>query len=208
MDIQYYGGNCITLTGKDIRIVVDDNLSELGLKSITKPTDVMLYTGERPNKFADAKLLFAGPGEYEVSDLSIVGIAARSHMDEEKTYRATMYKIIAGEINYLITGHIHPELSDEQLEAIGMVDVMVVPIGGNGFTVDPTGALQLIKKIEPKIVVPTHYADEKINYPMPQTDLTQALKNMGTEPSQTVSKLRFKTTDAGATTQLIIIDRS
>ena len=72
-----------------------------------------------------SRLSFEGPGEYEVADISVIGIAARAHMDEEGTMRATMFKLVAGETSYLVTGHIYPELSEAQLEAIGMVDILV-----------------------------------------------------------------------------------
>ena len=60
--------------------------------------------------------------------------------------------------------------------------MLVVPVGGNGYTVDPVGALKLIKDIEPKLVIPTHYADKALKYPVPQQDLAGALKEPGMEP--------------------------
>ncbi len=47
-----------------------------------------------------------------------------------------------------------PKLTDAEQEAIGIVDVMFVPVGGSGYTLDAAGALQLIKAVEPKIVIP------------------------------------------------------
>lgn len=207
MDLQYYGANCITLTSKGVRLVVDDNLAELGQKSVTKPDDVVLFTGAHGSPTVQTKLLVDGPGEYEVAGLSIVGIAARSHLDVEGTHAATMYKILADDVSYLVTGHIYPDLNDEQLETIGMVDVLVVPVGGNGYTLDPVGALKVIKKIEPKIVVPTHYDDSALQYPVVQQSLEQALKGLGMEPKDTVAKLHFKRGDVLDTTQLIVISR-
>ncbi len=207
MDIQFYGGNCVALSSKGVRLVVDDTLPELGLKTVTKTDDVALFTGVHTAVKTAARLMFDGPGEYEVSGLSIVGIAARAHMDPEGTKNATMYKIMTDDANYLITGHVYPDFSDAQLEAIGMADVMIVPVGGNGYTLDPTGALQLIKKVEPKIVVPTHYAENGMHYPVDQQSLEQALKNLGMEPKETTAKFRFKPGEASDATQLVIISR-
>lgn len=206
MDIQYYGGNCISLQNKGTRIVVDDNLDELGKKNITKNEDVALYTSTEPKHIAH--LEFSSPGEYEVADISIVGIPSRSHMDEENKTSATMFKISLGETNILITGHIYPKLSDAQLEQIGIVDIMIVPVGGNGYTVDPVGALNLIKQIEPKIIVPTHYAENDLKYPVPQKTLTEALTELSLEPKETVSKYRVKPAELSDITQLIILSRS
>jgi len=208
MDVQFYGANCIVMAGKQVRVVVDDNLAELGAKTVAKDGDVALFTGQRSNPTSAAKLVVDQPGEYEVSGVSIYGIAARSHMDTEEQKSATMYKLILDDTNILITGHIYPELSDAQLEAIGMVDVMFVPIGGNGYTLDGVGALKLIKKVEPKLVVPTHYDDSSLTFPVPQQPLDQALKSLGMEPKESLSKLKLKGTDFGDVTQLIILEKS
>lgn len=207
MDLQYYGADCVVLGSKDIRLVVDDNLAGLGLKSVAKPGDVMLYTGKHAAVQTDTKLVIDGPGEYEVSDLSIVGIAAQAHIDDPGTHNATMYKVMVDDTTYLFTGHINPGLSDDQLEAIGMIDVMVVPVGGNGYTLDAGGALQLVKKIEPKLIVPTHYADPAIHYPVEQQSLEQVLKNLTMEPKETTAKFRFKPVEAIGSTQLVIVTR-
>ncbi len=207
MDIQFYGANCISITHKGTRLVVDDNLTELGAKSVLRPDDVALYTCASDNE-QPARLSFGSPGEYEVADISIIGIEARAHIDEVGTKRATMFKLISHESSVFITGHIYPELDDSQLETIGMVDVLMVPVGGNGYTVDPIGALKLIKAIEPKLVVPTHYADKALKYPVMQQDLASVLKEIGMEPKETVGKLKLKPSDLSEITQLVILEKS
>jgi L-ascorbate metabolism protein UlaG (beta-lactamase superfamily) len=207
MDLQFYGANCLSLTHKGARIVIDDNLADLGAKSIIKADDVALFTG--PHGAADtARLVFDGPGEYEVSDISVIGIAARAHIDEPGQQTATMFKLVVGDQSILVTGHIYPELSDIQLEAIGLVDVLVVPVGGSGYTTDAIGALKLIKEIEPKLVVPTHYDDKALKYPVPQADLHHALNELAMEPKETVSKLKVKPAELSDVTQLIIVEKS
>jgi len=208
MDIQFYGANCCVLSSKGVRVVIDDNLGELGLKTVAKSGDILLFTGSHAVSAVDPKIVIAGPGEYEVSGLSITGIAARAHIDEPNSKSATMYRIVADDVTYLITGHIYPDLSEDQLEQIGMIDVMIVPIGGSGFTLDAGGAMQVIKKVEPKLVIPTHYADDALHYVVPQQTLEQALKNMGMEQKETVTKLRFKPAEASDATQLVVLTRS
>lgn len=207
MDVQFYGANCIVVSYKGSRIVIDDNLADLGAKSVTKPDDVALFTGAHGD--VKARLTFDGPGEYEVGDISVVGIAARAHIEEDpKAMNATMFKLTAGEQSLLIAGHIYPALSETQLESIGMIDLLIVPVGGSGYTVDPVGALKLLKDIEPKQVVPVHYADKALNYPVPQQELQNALKELAMEPKETVSKLKLKPTEASDVTQLVILEKS
>jgi L-ascorbate metabolism protein UlaG (beta-lactamase superfamily) len=96
-------------------------------------------------------------------------------MDEEGKNSATIYTLEADGTRVAILGHIYPELSEDQLEEIGMVDIVVVPIGNSGYTLDAVGALKIIKQIEPKVVIPTHFADKDIKYEVPQVELSPML---------------------------------
>lgn len=208
MDLQFHGANCLSFSTKGVRIVVDDNLADLGAKSVTKPGDIVLFTTAHGDPKVETKLIIDGPGEYEVSDVSIYGIPARAHIDEEGRKSATMYKLLTKELSIFIPGHIYPQLSDDQLEAIGMVDVMVIPVGGNGYTLDPVGALKVIKQIEPKLVIPTHYAAPGLNYPVPQQELQAALHEISMEPKETTAKLKVKSADLPDVTQMIVLEKS
>jgi L-ascorbate metabolism protein UlaG (beta-lactamase superfamily) len=207
MDVQFYGANCISLSVGGARVLIDDTLEDMGGKNVTKPGDVTVYTGAHGPAPTDSKLVIDRPGEYEVSDVAITGIPARSHMDEEKQRSATMYKIVAKDLKILVTGHIFPKLNESELEQIGTIDVMIVPVGGNGYTLDPVGALELIKEIEPKIVIPTFYADAKLTYPMPAKTLDEALQGLGMEPKERTGKLKLKPADFGEDTALVVVEK-
>lgn len=208
MDIQYFGANCVKISGKKGSVVVDDNLSSYGLKPIHKPSDILLYTKpQEENKKTEAKLMIDQPGEYEASDISIIGIAARPHTGEQDDSSAIMYKITIDDIRVAVVGHVHPDLKDTQLEALGVVDVLVVPVGGHGYTLDGVGAHELIKEIEPKLVIPTHYLDKAIKYEVEQTDLQTAVKALGMEIKETLPKLKVKPSDFSEGTELIVLQR-
>ena len=205
MDIQFYGANCARLSTKNAVVVADDNLKELGLKTVTRPQDILLRTSPlmpvHPAAFSADM-----PGEYELADVSIQGIAARAHTDEQGKKSAVMYKITADDINVAVIGHVHPDLADEQLEQLGTVDIMLVPVGGNGYTLDGVGALKLIKAIEPKVVIPTHYAQKGIKYQVPQQELGEALKAMSMEPLETLDKFKPKSLEISDSTKLIVLN--
>jgi L-ascorbate metabolism protein UlaG (beta-lactamase superfamily) len=210
MDLQFYGANCVTITVGGARLVIDDSLAVMGGKPVAKAGDVLLYTHAHGAAPADAKLVIDRPGEYEVSDVSVYGIQAKAHIDEDKQRTATMYKLIAKDIRVLVTGHIASKLKESDLEAIGTIDVMIVPVGGNGYTLDPVGALELIKEIEPKLVIPTQYADDKLSFEVPAQTLEQALQGLGMEPKERLPKLRLKSADlvADDTTQLVVLEKN
>ncbi len=207
MDLQFHGANCVSISYKGTRLVVDDNLVELGAKSVIKGEDIALFTGPHSGPEL-GRLVFDSPGEYEVADISIIGLKARLHIDTDNQLRSTMFKLITGEMSVLVSGHVYPELNEGQLETIGTVDVLIVPVGGNGYTLDSIGALKLIKAIEPRLIIPTHYADKELKFPVPQQDLTSALKELAMEPKESVLKLRLKPTDLSDLSQLIVLEKS
>jgi L-ascorbate metabolism protein UlaG (beta-lactamase superfamily) len=200
MDIEYKGGNCVVFTVKKNTIFVDPKLSDLNLKDQGANATVQLATQpqfEAPH--GEDTLVINGPGEYEVANISIRGVAARAHMDaSEDGKKATMYSLAAEDISVAIVGHVHPDVDEDQLEEIGVIDVLVVPVGGGGYTLDATGAVELIRKINPKIVIPTHYADSATTYPVPQADLDLFVKELGATV-ETSSKLKLKAGTLGET---------
>ncbi|MGI9028085.1 MAG: MBL fold metallo-hydrolase [Candidatus Saccharimonadales bacterium] len=206
MEFQFYGANCIKIVTKKVNIVIDDNLAALGGKSVASPKDIVLSTGsaELP---ADAHFKINQPGEYEVSDISVQGIAARSHMDEEKQHSATMYRIIIDGVRIVVTGHIYPELNDVQLEALGTVDILFVPVGGHGYTLDAIGAQKIVKDIEPKVVIPTHYDSKSLKFEVPQSPLDDAVKILGMEVFDTLDSLKMKNFELGEGTRLVVLNQ-
>jgi L-ascorbate metabolism protein UlaG (beta-lactamase superfamily) len=206
MELQYFGANCVRLTAKKAQIVIDDNLTQLGLKSITKPEDINLRTCiEIP--LHESRFTADMPGEYEISGVIIRGVAARGLKDEPNKVSRVIYTIMTEDLKVAVFGHIFPELSDDQLEQIGLVDIAIVPVGGNNYTLDGVGALKVIKKIEPKVVIPTHYADKAIKYDPAQEDLAAASKGLGMEPSETATKYRPKISELTDTARLIVLER-
>lgn len=208
MDLQFYGANCVRLSTKKASVVVDDNLSELGTKPILKPGEIAVYTMAHGGPAVDTKLVVDQPGEYEVSDISIKGIAARAHIDEPGAQTATMFSITIDDVRVAVVGHVYPDLTNDQLEALGMVDVLIIPVGGNGYTLDPIGALKLIKAIEPKVIVPTHCEDTALHFPVPQQPLSEAIRVLSMEPKEATSKLKVKAGELAENTSLVVVERS
>ena len=193
MELEYKGGNCVVFSHKKEEIVTDPKVSEIGLKDQGAHAAVQLLT---QNRFAaaasDETIVVDGPGEYEVNNCSISGIAAHAHTSPEGKKMATIYRFILDDLSVAVLGHIAAKLDDEQIEAIGMVDVLVLPVGGYGYTLEPKQAVDLVRTIEPKIVVPVHYAEEGVKYEVPQAPLEEFLKELGTPAEEPVAKLKLK----------------
>lgn len=191
MEIEYKGANCLTITHKKAVFLVDPKLSLVGLADVKIPSVAQLVTQGESLPMEEG-VLINGPGEYEVLNCSIKGIAARLHRaTTDSDHSATIYRLDFEEASVAILGHIDPKLTEDQLEALGLVDILVVPVGDHGYTLDAKSAAELVRKIEPKAVIPTHYAEDKINYEVPQSTLDEFVKEMGS-PVEELAKLKIK----------------
>jgi L-ascorbate metabolism protein UlaG (beta-lactamase superfamily) len=196
-EVEYKGANCIIVSSKKASIVIDPKLSIVGLKDVSVKDAVELATEARfVIESEDAKLVIEGPGEYGIADFDIRGIAAQRHLDTESDPKAsTMYRIEVGGIRAAVLGNIYEKLHEDQLEEIGIVDVLIIPVGGSGYTLDATGAATLVRQIDPKVVVPIHYADSAIQYEVPQSEIDVFIAELGA-PVEEVAKLKLKNSGA------------
>jgi L-ascorbate metabolism protein UlaG (beta-lactamase superfamily) len=192
-EIEYKGGNGVVIETIKTTALVDPRLSVVGLKDLNVKEAVEIATEARfATNGKDAQLLIEGPGDYELGDFSIKGVSAIRHIDtaaDEKI--ATIYRIEVGEARIAVIGNITPKLNEDQLEALGIVDIVILPVGGGGLTLDATSAASLVRQIDPKVVIPTHYADNALKYEMPQDTLETFVKELGA-PVETVAKYKVK----------------
>jgi L-ascorbate metabolism protein UlaG (beta-lactamase superfamily) len=205
-EIEYKGANCVVISTKKGTIITDPKLSLVGLKDLTLKDNIELATEAR---FAlnseDARLSIEGPGEYGVANFDIAGIAAQRHLDAESDpFISTIYRVEVGDVRIAIIGNVYEKLSDEQLEEIGVIDIVIIPVGGNGYTLDATGAAGLVRKIDPKAVIPVHYADKALKYEVAQDPLDLFVKELGA-PVEETAKYKVKTA-AGLPSVLTVVN--
>ena len=193
-DIEYKGGNGIVISSKKTQVVIDPNLSVVGLKNINVKDAVELATEARfAVNDASAKLLIEGPGEYETGDVSIRGIRATRHLDTSADEPvSTIYRVEVGDVRIAVLGNVAPKLSEDQLEEIGIVDILVIPVGGGGYTLDAVSAVTLARQIDPRVVIPIHYADTDLKYEVPQDDLELFVKDLAAPVEDAGSKYKIK----------------
>ena len=206
MELEYLGANCIKLSSKKKTFIVDDNLSKFGLKSPAKNDHVMLFTSTDLGRNVEKNnFVIDSPGEYEVANVSITGIPTKNLLNPEADN--TVFRFVVDDVRVVIVGNSSPELSDDELEAIGTVDILLIPVGGGGVTLDGINALKVIKAIEPKVVVPTYYSEKGIKYSKELLDLDHALKEIGMELTDTVEKFKLKNMNFSDAMQFIALKR-
>ena len=205
MEISFFGANCVRLTGRDISVLCDPYPKSAGLPEIKVNADATLLTAEGTELPAKPGMVIDGPGEYEVKGAQIVGVPVRLHIDEEG-HRGTIYSVRIDGVRVGVLGNIAPGLSNEQMDALGQIDVLVVPIGGHGLTLDVQAAAEMVSQLEPKYVLPVHYDDGKTKYEMPQDKLEAFLKEVGSNP-EPVARLKVAEKDLPLETTIVVLQR-
>jgi len=180
MEIEYRGANCVIMKGKNALIVVDPT-TNVSVKETKNPNTVILATQKNsvPSARDAQSFVIDMPGEYEHNDVSVRGIPVRMHIDaDEQAKNSVMYSVETDGVRVAVIGHTTAPLSDDDLENLGVVDVLILPVGGGGYTLDARDAATIVRQISPKAVIPTHYDDTQTKYDVPQDKIDDFIKEL------------------------------
>jgi len=196
MDISWLGHSCFRIKGSQGIVITDPYSPETGY-SLDKPTaNIVTVSHQHPGHsyvqgIGGQPKLINKPGEYEIGGITILGII--TYHDGEggsKKGRNTAYLIEADDVAICHLGDLGHVLTGRQLEEIGNVDVLLLPVGGVS-TINASTAAEVVRQLEPKIVVPMHYKTPALVRELEPVD--KFLKEMGakditTQPNLSVSK--------------------
>jgi len=195
--------------GEQTTLVIDPFDESTGLKVPSMAADILLITHDHHdhnNKktIKGSPFLVEGPGEYEVKDIFVQGIPSfHDEVEGKKRGPNTIYTIEAEEMRMCHLGDFgEKELTEEQLEQIGDIDILMVPVGGE-FTIDAKGATHVISQLEPKIVIPMHYALAGLKIKLEGVD--KFLKEIGKKSVVPQPKLLVKKKDLPEETQVVVL---
>ena len=215
MNIKYLGHASFYLRGKDAKVVMDPYNPSIGLKFPKTEADIVTISHEHddhnyPQGVTGEPLMIDWPGEYEKKGVRVNGFA--THHDKEKGKERggnVMFRVEIDGITILHCGDLGHALSDDTLEAIGDIDILLIPVGGY-YTIDAKEAVAVIKQIEPSIVIPMHYKtkahDDKVFGEV--APLEDFLKAYGAENPETVDLLTIKKEEIGEDTKVITMNAS
>ena len=166
VEIKWYGHACFRLKGKDATILTDPVPRSLGYKVERQKADIVTISHAHAGHtnldlFSAPPKIVEGPGEYEMNDVFITGIRTW-HDNEHGALHGTntAYLITLDEIRICHLGDLGHTLSNEQVEQLSGVDVLIIPVGG-GPVLDAARAVEVISQIEPRITIPMQYRTEQ-----------------------------------------------
>lgn len=207
MEITYYGAGCVLLASKEVKILIDPLSGEYGPNPKVAADVVLLTQPPKEELKTGDTFTIDRPGEYEVNGTTIDSIAARLHTElDEQVLNACIFNIHGKDFGVLVLGNIAPNLSDQQLERIDGADVLILPVGGHGLTLDKEAAAQILRQFEPSYVLPVHYDDGVSQYPMPQEPVDGFLHEVGASAAERHDKLKITSRAAAEEMQVVVLN--
>lgn len=157
------------------------------------------YTEGVPGSFEVMKT----PGERTVKGIAIKGVSS-FHDPEKGAIRGSnvMFAIALDGMRVAHLGDLGHELSPSDVEQIGEVDVLLIPVGGY-YTIGPKQADDVTDLLKPKIVIPMHFKNEKINLTIGPVD--DFLKGKQNVKAPDTSEIEVTKDSLPAATEIIVL---
>ena len=209
MEITWLGHSCFKIKGSQATVITDPYSPDLGY-SLGKPAaQIVTVSHQHPGHsyvqgVGDQPKVISGPGEYEISGSLIIGMAT-FHDGEggKKRGKNTVYLIEVDDLAVCHLGDLGHVLSTQQVEEIGNVDVLLVPVGGVS-TIGATTAAAIVRQLEPKVVIPMHYKTPALKRELETVD--RFLKEMGVKEFASRPSLTLNKTSLPLSTQVLLLD--
>lgn len=212
MEITWYGHSCFRLTERNYATVVTDPFDHkaVGYDSLKLKAELVTISHDAPghnnsDAVKGATHILTGAGEFEIGDVFITAVQTGGNgakKNKGKT-RNTLYVFDYDGITVAHLGDMEEVPTQSKVEALGTVNVLLVPVGG-GSSLNAAKAAEVVSLIEPNIVVPMHYStpDTKLKL----DSLNKFLKEMGLGKIDAQPSLKVTRSGLPDETKVVVLD--
>jgi L-ascorbate metabolism protein UlaG (beta-lactamase superfamily) len=191
-------------------VITDPYHKSLGLTLPSLKSNIVTIRHDTPhhNYTAGVKGDFKvvdSPGEYEINSIFVTSIDMRPDKKnkQEQSGRNNVFVIDIEEITVCHLGDISHVPTQSQVEDMGSIDVLLVPVGGKS-ALNATQAAEVISLIEPYVVIPMHY--NLPNLTIEFDPVSKFLKEMGISKMDTVDSLKITKSGLPQETQVVVLE--
>ncbi len=214
MQITWHGQSLFQIKtnsqdNNSVNIVINPFNKDIGLRLPKLEADILLVTHQHKDHnnikaVLGDPFLIDGPGEYEIKDVFIRGIPSfHDNSQGKERGKNIIYTIESEGLKVCHLGDLgQKELTEDQVDIIGPVDILLIPVGGN-FTISAKESAKILSQIEPKIIIPMHYALPKLKVKLDTSD--DFLKAFGIKSLEPIKKLSIKKKSIAADEAKIIL---
>jgi L-ascorbate metabolism protein UlaG (beta-lactamase superfamily) len=207
MDISWLGHACFRLRGRDVTVLTDPPDPKSGHAIPKTPAEVVTISHDHPGhaslkSVGGDPVILRSPGEYEVKDCLLTALASYHDAEKGKTRgRNTVFVIRLDGVVVCHLGDLGHAMEEAELEALGDVDVLLVPITGPEVNLTAAMAADVVHQFEPKVVVPMSFEPDK-------TDglYKRFLQEMGVKDVQPLPKLSVARSNLPAELQVVVLE--
>src|SRR3989304_6838443 len=209
MDINWLGHSCFRIKGSHTTVITDPYSPNSGYSLGKQTARIVTISHQHPEHsfvsgIGGEPRQVKGPGEYEIGGVMIVGSQTFHDAEKGKTKgKNTIYLIEIDDIAVCHLGALGHVLTAEQAEEIGNVDVLLVPVGGVS-TINASKAAEVVRQLEPKIVMPMHYKTLMLKRELEPVD--KFLTEMGVKEVTPQPKLSVTKANLPLTTQVVLLN--
>ncbi|RMD66458.1 lactamase [Candidatus Parcubacteria bacterium] len=214
MEITWYGHSCFRLTERGMATVVTDPYDPevVGYGALKLKADIVTISHDAPGHnhvraVKGASHIITGPGEYEIGGVFITGVRTDgSGKKKSNGPRNTLYVFDYNGLTVAHLGDLRRVPSQAEIEALGTVNVALVPVGGGG-GLKAAKAAEVVSLLEPSIVIPMHYATPDTRLDLDPLD--KFLKEMGLSSHvEKLPSLRISSGNLPEETRVVVLDYS
>ncbi len=210
IDITWLGHSCFRIKGKGVTLLTDPYDESIGYSLGNPEANIVTSSHPHPGHGFTSGVggepkIVRGPGEYEISGVFITGIATFHDAEKgQERGRNTVYLIEMEDIKLCHLGDMGHPLSTEQVEEIGSVELLMVPVGGFS-TIDAVTAAETVRLLQPGIVIPMHFQTEAVRFQLAPVE--RFLREMGIKAGL-AAQPRLSITRAALSeeTQVVVLD--
>jgi L-ascorbate metabolism protein UlaG (beta-lactamase superfamily) len=210
MEITWYGHSCFRLTERGMATVVTDPFdnASIGYDPLKLKADIVTVSHDavghnHARAVKGTSHVITGPGEFEIGGVFITGVQTNGTSKKDNELRNTLYVFDYDGITVAHLGDLKRVPSQTEVEALGAVNVALVPVGGGG-GLNAAKAAEVISLLEPNIVIPMHYATKDAKLKLDSLD--KFLKEMGLSTSQPEASLKVTRTGLPQETHVIVLE--
>jgi len=210
IDITWLGHSCFRIKGKGVTLLTDPYDESIGYSLGNPEANIVTSSHPHPGHGFTSGVggepkIVRGPGEYEISGVFITGIATFHDAEKgQERGRNTVYLIEMEDMKLCHLGDLGHPLSTEQVEEIGSVELLMVPVGGFS-TIDAVTAAETVRLLQPGIVIPMHFQTEAVRFQLAPVE--RFLREMGIKAGL-AAQPRLSITRAALSeeTQVVVLD--
>jgi L-ascorbate metabolism protein UlaG (beta-lactamase superfamily) len=208
MDIIWYGHACFRLKSREGTVITDPYDKTLGLSLPAIKADIVTVSHRAPHhSFVKAvkgdAYVIDTPGEFEINGVFVTGVHMPPANNATNGVRNNVYVIYLDDISICHLGDLNHVPTQKQVEDMGSIDVLLVPVGGLN-SLKATQAAEVVSLIEPYIVIPMHYKLPGISLKL--DPVSKFLTEMGITKTETVDLLKLAKPSLPEETQVIVMD--